>query len=1061
VYGALQIRAGEGRTVALLTLLSCIIGGTIALNYTAANALFLATIGASGLPYVYITSALFLASSGSLFSWAEARLPFRSLLLGTLGAVLLSTLVLYLALWLSEALWLLFMLAVWEYAIAVLLDLVFSALAGHLFNLEQAKRLYGLVGSGELIVRVLVYFSVALLVGLIGTVNLLLLSAVSTAAALVLLVVLLRERAGPAAEAAAPTPAKGRAGLRGLLSLRYVRAILLLALLVELLYFVVEYVFAAQAEARFPDADQLASFFGLFFGLVYGGSFLASAVVSGWLLRRWGIRLALLLAPVTLLVGATASTAAGLLGGSAALFWPLMSTKFADEMLRSSVFRNAFQLLYQPLRPEQRLSAQTLTQSIVEPLAVGLSGLLLLVFQFGGAPGATAMSALIGALALAWLALTLLVYRGYIAALARALARRVLQGVTLNISDAAALALIEQRLDSPQAAEALYALDLLDRAGAGRLPALLVRLLAHPHPELRREAAQRIEARQLLAALPELQQVASHDANTSVRAAALRALATLDPQGTLALVVPFLDAADPVLRFGALVGLLRQREGQGVTLAVQHVLALAGSTDPRARALAARAVGEAGASRLSPALATLLDDADLAVRTAALRAAGQLAEPGLWPRVLASLEALETRSAAMRALARGGEQALPALRASLASGSLDTAQVARLLRVCRRMQNPHATGLLRELLVYPDERLRDEAARALDQRGYRADGDAPLLLHLVRAEVGRAGWTQTALANLGGPQQSAILQRALRDQLERQRARVLTLLSFLYQPAALRLARDNLLSPAAERRAYAHELVETNLPPELRTLVLPVLRDAPGHGSTHTNGLTPILRVLIADVEDALGPWVRACALHSAAELGLRDLEDAAREALGAGSPLVREAAIWAVRRLSAPEEEGMLSVVEKVIILKGVELFASTSDEILAELAGLVEELEIPAGTTIFQKGEAGGSMYIVVEGRVRVHDGEHTLNELGDRDVFGEMALLDEAPRLASVTTLTDSWLLRLDQEPFFELMQDRIEVTRGVIRVLLRHVRARVEDLSVARRQIQELRAPEHTG
>jgi len=149
-----------------------------------------------------------------------------------------------------------------------------------------------------------------------------------------------------------------------------------------------------------------------------------SAVVSGWLLRRWGIRLALLLAPVTLLVGAAASTASGLLGGSAALFWPLMATKFADEMLRSSVFRNAFQLLYQPLRPEQRLSAQTLTQSIVEPLAVGLSGLLLLVFQFGGAPGATSMSALIVALALAWLALTLLLYRGYIAALARALVTR-------------------------------------------------------------------------------------------------------------------------------------------------------------------------------------------------------------------------------------------------------------------------------------------------------------------------------------------------------------------------------------------------------------------------------------------------------------------------------------------------------------------------------------------------------------------------------------------------------------------------------------------------------------
>ena len=41
---------------------------------------------------------------------------------------------------------------------------------------------------------------------------------------------------------------------------------------------------------------------------------------------------------------------------------------------------------------------------------------------------------------------------------------------------------------------------------------------------------------------------------------------------------------------------------------------------------------------------------------------------------------------------------------------------------------------------------------------------------------------------------------------------------------------------------------------------------------------------------------------------------------------------------------------------------------------------------------------MYIIVSGRVRVHDGERTINELGEREVFGEMALLDPAPRAAS---------------------------------------------------------------
>jgi CRP-like cAMP-binding protein len=90
---------------------------------------------------------------------------------------------------------------------------------------------------------------------------------------------------------------------------------------------------------------------------------------------------------------------------------------------------------------------------------------------------------------------------------------------------------------------------------------------------------------------------------------------------------------------------------------------------------------------------------------------------------------------------------------------------------------------------------------------------------------------------------------------------------------------------------------------------------------------------------------------------------------------------------------------------------------------------------------------MYLIVEGEVRVHDGDYTLNHLHSRDGFGEMALLDPEPRVASVTTVRDTRLLRLDQEPFYELMDEHNEVARGVIRVLSRHLRARVRDLGEA--------------
>jgi len=79
--------------------------------------------------------------------------------------------------------------------------------------------------------------------------------------------------------------------------------------------------------------------------------------------------------------------------------------------------------------------------------------------------------------------------------------------------------------------------------------------------------------------------------------------------------------------------------------------------------------------------------------------------------------------------------------------------------------------------------------------------------------------------------------------------------------------------------------------------------------------------------------------------------------------------------------------------------------------------------------------------------------LNYLGERDVFGEMALVDTQPRLASVTAVEDTELLRLDQNPFYRLMDERSEVSRGVIRVLSRYLRARVHDLDNMIFEIQQ--------
>ena len=90
---------------------------------------------------------------------------------------------------------------------------------------------------------------------------------------------------------------------------------------------------------------------------------------------------------------------------------------------------------------------------------------------------------------------------------------------------------------------------------------------------------------------------------------------------------------------------------------------------------------------------------------------------------------------------------------------------------------------------------------------------------------------------------------------------------------------------------------------------------------------------------------------------------------------------------------------------------------------------------------------MYVIVEGEVRVYDGDHTINTLGDREIFGELALLDPEPRSASCAITRDSRLFRLDAETFAQLMSGNIEIVRGVLHVLCERLR-RVTAAPVAR-------------
>lgn len=132
------------------------------------------------------------------------------------------------------------------------------------------------------------------------------------------------------------------------------------------------------------------------------------------------------------------------------------------------------------------------------------------------------------------------------------------------------------------------------------------------------------------------------------------------------------------------------------------------------------------------------------------------------------------------------------------------------------------------------------------------------------------------------------------------------------------------------------------------------------------------------------------------------------------------------------------LLTVEKVLALKGVELFSALAEQDLVEIAYIAEEVDAAPGERIISRGEIGTSLYVIVSGSVRVHLGEREVARLGHRDVFGELATLDPEPRSADVTAVEECVFLRIEGASLYDLMAEHPAVTRGVIAVLCERLR-----------------------
>ena len=128
----------------------------------------------------------------------------------------------------------------------------------------------------------------------------------------------------------------------------------------------------------------------------------------------------------------------------------------------------------------------------------------------------------------------------------------------------------------------------------------------------------------------------------------------------------------------------------------------------------------------------------------------------------------------------------------------------------------------------------------------------------------------------------------------------------------------------------------------------------------------------------------------------------------------------------------------KKFELLATVPLFARLRGRELERVGRLAEEIDVPADRVLIRQGAIGHEFFVIVDGRVRVERDGTVLNTRGPGDFVGEIALLDERPRLATVTTETPCRLLVLAHREFHTLLAEQPDIQLLVLKALAERVR-----------------------
>ncbi len=910
LHCVLELREGDLARGALLFVYLFLIITTYVTAKVARDALFLDKFLAVQLPYVDISVAVLVGLVIAVYVRVGRRLNLPKLLIASLLCFAGQSVVFWALVKHYHWPWLFPVFYVWAGIFGVLAPAQVWTLANYVLTTREAKRVFGLLGSGGITGWIFAGFLCKNVVRIFGTEALLLSMAVFITASAGMVAVIHRRHLEESTFAAGPPQATSRGtpgfveSLRLVWGTKYLRAISTLIFLSSYATTMTGWQFKAIAKQFLMHKDQLAVFFAEF--NFYAGLLCLACqlLLTTRLLRRFGIGLALVLVPVALL----GSSVGVLLVGT---LFAVVMLKGTDQVLRYSIDKSTVELLYLPVAPRLKMQVKSFIDTVIWRSGDGLAGIAVLICAKSFHMSARQMSWISLGLISAWVVAAVIARREYVLTLRDSIQRHRLdlERAAAPVLDRSTSALIESKLAASDPDEVLYGLDLLGVEGEHNVHPTVRKLLGHPSAQVRYKALALLHAAADTSVIPKVH-LLLRDPDLGVRTEALLFLARHTEIDPLTAIEEMGDFPEFSIRSGVAAFLGRPGPNQSLE-AVQGILeqmiAGEGEEGRKGRLEAARLLAELP-PRFQPQLEALLGDPTPEVVREVFRSAAKLRNRRFIPELVERLNDPDLGKDAGEALAAYGNGVVGELRDYLSDESVAVEIRQQLPGVLSSIGTNEAAQVLVESLMEREVTVRFRVISALNklrQRRPNLELDPSTVESILVAELLGHYRSYQVLQRLAAMHDDAAIQ-ALRTSMDHERERIFRLLGLAYPRHDLHSAYVGLQSKDPVVHDNALEFLEHVLKPQLRRILVPLLDS--GYSTEERAKLADrLVHAGVPDQETAVAllitsedPWLRTCGAHAVGALGLTSLAAQLESCLSSNDPELRAAARSAKKRLAA-----------------------------------------------------------------------------------------------------------------------------------------------------------------